>query len=200
MLRSRHTLLAAVATLLVAAGGIGPAHASAARSVSGCFGAGNVSVSGLFTQVEYLSVSGRWIPVNGSLAHTDGYGCVRYNIAPRLQGARLTIASAGIVPSWSALVWGQTPLMSRAGTGVAFLGWTSLRWAHLEDQSLTGSWLNSMDQAKPTSLCASSGAAAVACYMDQHNMVANSVVVPKDEDGDHVYDAQDNHPGDPFRH
>lgn len=195
------TGLAATAVLMSCALASTAGTASAASSVTGCFGAGSVSVSGLYTQVEYRS-SGRWYPVSRSLSSTGENGCVSYTLGGSLRNANVKIAAAGIVPAWNQMVWGSTPRMATPGYGSAFVGWSALYGVALTQESMTQGWLDQMSSPSGnTPFCSTSPAAQMACYMDQHNMQGDVVVpVPRDSDGDGYPDYEDRYPHDLSAH
>jgi hypothetical protein len=192
------TALAAVALPLALSM---PGNAAAAVGISGCFSANGTMITGLSTDVQYLTVSQTWRALPGSRGSTDARGCVSYTIQGDARRYALRIHAAGVVPAWSAMVDGATPNYGRPGAGRYALGTSGMRVSYLSTSMTaapgfgvdTSAWLNDMTDGGACSNNPSS-AMLVACYMDRHGMHGNAVVLDYDHDG--VEDAQDRYPRD----
>jgi hypothetical protein len=194
-----------LAAALGAASAFAPASASAASQLSGCFAYRGTPISGLSTNLEYLTTSNTWRWL-GAVGHTNAYGCVSYSIwSPMWRTYFIRIRATGVVPAWRAVVSGSTPYYAggdrrsyRLGTGSLSL---SLLPATVPDppsySGLTAGWLDEMSGSNGSGNCDSSTAMQVACYMDAHGLHGNVVV--NDADGDGVLDDNDNYPQDPTR-
>jgi hypothetical protein len=191
-----------VATLAAVVLGLAPAQAHAASALSGCFGVNGTAITGLSTDLQYLTTGGSWRGLPSSHGTTDARGCVRYTVRGVTRSYSLRIHGAGVVPSWNAVVDGATPHYASAGRRTYDLGTSNMRWTRLPAAMTTSpgygvdtnSWL---DQMTDGSACTNnpSPAMQVACYMDRHNMHGNVVVLDDDLDG--VENAQDRYPQDP---
>lgn len=196
----RRGLAAAVAALAFAAMPASPAHAAAA--VSGCFAYAGTAISGLSTNLEYQTTSGAWRWLGG-VGATNRAGCVAYTIRGTWQRYRVRIKATGVVTSWNAVLDGATPYYAGGDARSYRLGSGRLRSTSIPRTAPaasawgvdTAGWLNEMDNActRPNL----SPAMLVACYMDQHGLHGNVVVL--DRDGDGVEDQYDAYPNDRTR-
>ena len=189
---------ATAAIVVVSVGAFAPAQASAAKSVESCFSYGGVRYQNLSTTLLY-SQGGYWHYWRGTNWVTDSRGCVRYNISYAYREVRATIKAVGSVPEWRGMFVGYSPAASPRGRGSWNLGEGQLSFYYLPATVQTSSewgvntneWLNEVSGSVN---CSSSPAMQVACWMDQHGMHGNVVVIPKDSDEDGWTDAEDRYP------
>lgn len=200
------------AGLASAAGVLLPAQASAASRIRGCFVYNGVRYAGLSTSVEYQTTANRWAYLKSSGGHTLSDGCVAYNITGSYRRWHLRIKATAVVPQWRGFFLGSTPYYA-PGDGSSYnLGQGVLRLWILPPAAPTAppaasygnvdtsQWLNDMSGGGGGGSCSSSTAMQVACYMDQHGMHGNVVVLPRDFDGDGRLDDVDPYPQDKYRY
>ena len=200
-MRLRVPAVALCATTVLAIAAMAPGRAQAATAISGCFGVNGTMVTGLSTDVQYLTTVRTWHSLAGSVGQTDASGCVHYRISGAARRYSLRIHAAGVVPAWAAMVDGATPHYAPGRRRSYALGTSNMRVSYLPPSVATtpqadvdtSDWLNQMTDG---SACANdpSPAMQVACYMDRHNMHGNVVVLDDDHDG--VENAQDRYPQD----
>jgi len=199
--RTFHYLMAAVAATAAVVALGAPTPASAASRISGCFAYGGSRYSGLSTSVEFQLKNGGWAFLAAGRNVTGRNGCASYNISGRARTYHLRIAARASVPQWRGFFVGATPLYAPWDERSWYLGEGRLSFYVLppvvptapEWGGLTGTWLDEMTGGAGPS-CSSSSAMLVACYMDQHGMHGNVVVIPRDSDGDGWLDSQDKYP------
>jgi hypothetical protein len=191
-------MVAAVGFVLVPA-------ASAASRVTGCFTYDAAPVTGLSTNLEYLTVSNTWRYL-GAPAATDRNGCVTYSIWSRAwKTYSVRIRATAFVPEWRALFSGATPYYAPGGAASYRLGAGAVSLYVLPASAppepsfdgVTNGWLDQMTSGGGGGGCSSAPAMLVACYMDAHRLDGNVVVL--DRDHDYHEDDVDRAPDDPSR-
>jgi hypothetical protein len=205
--------LAITIAAFAAAGALAASPAMAARRISACFTYNGVRYTGLSTNIEYQTANGSWRFLQGSSGHLLSNGCVTYNVTGRYRRWHLRIRASALVSAWRAAFDGTTPYYGPSGAGVYNLGVGRLQLLVLPPAAPsattpggdfavnTQEWLDQMTGGPTAANCSANASPAmqVACYMDAHGLVGNVVVIPRDTDGDGVYDDLDRYPGDPFR-
>ena len=163
------------------------AHAAAAR-VTGCFGYNGTNYNNLATTLQYYHFATRtWTTLPLTPVYTSGYGCVRWNIyGSWTRFKRIRIKATGLVAGSSGVFQGFSPYYAPSGTGRYLLGTGQLAFIpfptsvppvpQTQDPNITRSWL---DQITGGANCGTltDPALQVACYMDQHGLVGNTVVL-----------------------
>lgn len=198
LLRSAVSAVGAAVLTIAVAGALAAAPASAASGVSACFAYNGVRYQGLSTNLEYAE-SGYWHFFGGTLGTTLSEGCVSYSIPSRYRRVQLRIKADASVPEWRGMFVGYSPTYAPKGRRSWYLGESQMGFYYLPSTVPnasewgvdTNAWLNEITGSVN---CSSSTAMQVACYMDEHNMHGNIVVLPKDSDGDGWLDTQDDYP------
>jgi len=190
MFGRRFMCKAALVAMVAAVGFVLVPAASAANRVTGCFTYDNAPVTGLSTNLEYLTVSNTWRYL-GAPAATDGNGCVTYTILARTwKTYSVRIRASAFVPEWRAMFSGATPYYAPGGSATYRLGAGTVGLYVLPASAppeasfdgLTNGWLDQMTSGGGGGGCGSSSAMLVACYMDSHRLHGNVVVLDRDHD------------------
>jgi hypothetical protein len=119
----------------------------------------------------------------------------------------LRIRATGVAANWRGVFNGYSYYYAPGTQSSYNLGEGRLNFYYLpatastppDDPWGTGNWLDQMSNGGSGSGCSSSPAMQVACYMDQHGLHGNVVVLDRDSDGDNVDDWQDRYPQDKYR-
>jgi hypothetical protein len=172
----------------------------------GCFsyqsGDQRISISNLAATAQYWT-GHRWRNV-GVAAQTSPLGCVNYTIHGWLRRRYVRVWAGGMMPQWQGLVYGASDYAKPGRRGAVVFA--ELRFLSLADQPApaqgvngdwqTGDWLSQMTGGGS---CPSYADAALlmACYMDRHGLVGNTVVLDLDHDGHYQPDDVDD--SDPTR-
>ena len=167
------------------------AHAAAA-GVTGCFGYAGVNYNNLATTLQYYHFAdGTWRTLPLTPVYTSGFGCVRWTIYGSWTSyKRIRIYATGLVAGGRGIFVGASPYYAPGGTRRYLLGTGQLAFIpfptsvppapQTQDPNITRSWL---DQVSGGANCATltDPALQVACYMDQHGLVGNTVVLHCDQ-------------------
>ena len=197
-------IAAIAAAFALSTGTLAPQSASAATGFSGCFTYKGVSYRNVSTQLEYMTTSGGWIALDDSISATDSRGCYHYSVWGSWTRLNLRVVAAATVPGWRGLFWGYSPHYAPGDNATYYIGTGALNFLSLaglpaapRSTSLTSSWLDEMVAGRG---CDTSSAMEVACYMDEHGMVGNTVVQYRDFDGAGYRDNIDLWPNDSSHH
>jgi hypothetical protein len=195
---------AIAATFALSAGTLAPQSASAATGISGCFAYKGVAYRNVSTQLEYMTTTGDWAALDDSISVTNSRGCYHYSVWGSWTRLNIRVVAAAAVPGWRGFFWGYSPYYAQTGNASYSIGTGALSFLSLaglpaapRSSSLTSSWLDGMTSGGE---CDTSSAMLVACYMDQHGMVGNTVVQYRDFDGDGYRDNIDLWPNDSSHH